>query len=84
MVIYVTAMPIGYCNEHKTHIIVVLKQSAVWYTKGETKHRNDTLTPKRQGVHRNGTKTALFIITTKTNLSIPVMFRLINFENIEK
>ena len=30
MVIYVTAMTIGYCNNYKTHIIVMmLKQNAV-------------------------------------------------------
>ena len=28
MVIYVTTMPIGYCNNYKTHKIVVLKQTA--------------------------------------------------------
>ena len=27
MVIYVTTMPIGYCNNYKTHKIVVLKQT---------------------------------------------------------
>ena len=86
MVIFVTAMAIGYCNDQNNHTNAVLKQTAVWYTKGKTIHRNDTLTPKRQGIHRNGTKTVLFILTTKTNLSIPVtvVFRLINFENVEK
>ena len=27
MVIYVTTMPIGYCNNYKTHKIVVFKQT---------------------------------------------------------
>ena len=27
MAIYVTKMPIGYCNNYKTHEIVVLKQT---------------------------------------------------------
>ena len=62
----------------------MLKQTAVWYTKGETKHQNDTLTPKRQGIHRNGTKTPLMALTIKTNVSIPVMFRLIHFEKVEE
>ena len=77
-------MTIEYCNNYKTHIIVVLKQTAVWYTKGEMKHRNDTITPKRQGIHQKGTQTSLIILTMKKNLSIPVMLRLIYFENVEE
>ena len=77
-------MTIEYCNNYKTHIIVVLKQTAVLYTKGGTKHRNDTLTPKRQGIDQNGTQTALIILTMMTNLSIPLMFRLISLENVEE
>ena len=75
-----------YCNNYKTHIlvIVVLNQTAGWYTKSETNHRIDTLTPKRQGIHQNGTQTALIILTMKTNLSFPVMFKLIDFENVEE
>ena len=62
----------------------MLKQTAAWYTKSETKHQNDTLTPNRQGIHRNGTKTPLMVLIIKTNLSIPVMFWLIHFENVEE
>ena len=67
-----TTMTIQYCSNYKSHIIVVLKQTALWYTKGETKHRNDTLTPKWQGIHQNGTQTALIILTMMSNLSIHV------------